>query len=64
MIDLKDVPLIDLIKEIRNRQLKENLIGTIEIKPDKNVDFSIDQLTWPPGKFRINISVLEDITGI
>lgn len=51
----------ELETELKRRYLSIPLHGHVEISLDNKVSFGIDNLTWPPGKYKIQLVFKEEI---
>lgn len=60
-INLKDIPIEYLVKEIRSRQIKTDAEAIIHITEDRNANFEFTKLSWPVGKFKVSMKILEEI---
>lgn len=58
---LKEIPLGLLETELRRRYLSVPGFGKITVNKD-GVNFTLDELKWPVGDYKIRVEVVEDVT--
>lgn len=61
--DLTSIPLQDLVKEIRRRQINMDAEANITITPDNKASFEFTKLAWPTGSFKVTMKIIEEIVS-
>lgn len=58
---LKEVPTEIMLEVLRERALAEPLDAEISVNKDNTVNFNIEKMTWPRGKFKAKIVFEKEI---
>lgn len=59
---IKEISTEVLEKELRGRYLSREMVGTI-ISSKDGLQFSLDEMKWPEGAFRVKINFIEEVTA-